>query len=107
MLTYCLMDPISQSPPSVGCKWSSTDWSCAYDCIFIVLFYAYQAGDDVLKESCHAAGTALMDLTKVYNTLLGGMIQICSHKTCLTGLKTNFRIISMSINLLHFHTLVQ
>jgi hypothetical protein len=28
-------------PPTAGCRWDATDWSCAYDSVFMVLFYAF------------------------------------------------------------------
>ena len=67
---YRLLSPIPlQSPPGVGCEWSSTDWSCAYDSVFMVLFYAYRAGDNFLRQRCQSASPAFMDLTKVYDAL--------------------------------------
>lgn len=30
-----------QAPVSSGCTWSEYDWSCAYDCAIMTVFYAY------------------------------------------------------------------
>ena len=33
-------------PPSGGCTWSETDWSCAYDSVLMTVFYAYLLFND-------------------------------------------------------------
>jgi hypothetical protein len=30
---------------TAGCTWSETDWSCAYNTVFMVLFYIYCSSD--------------------------------------------------------------
>lgn len=61
--------PTLQSTPSAGCKWSSTDWSCAYDTIFMVLFYAYCDGDDTFKQTFQSASNVFPVLTRAFQTL--------------------------------------
>lgn len=45
-----LVTPVSLSPPSTGCRWSATDWSCSYDVVFTSLFHVYRASDRDLKQ---------------------------------------------------------
>ena len=43
----------TQVPPNEaltsGCKWSSIDWSCAYDCVVMSFFYAYLSFNDTVR----------------------------------------------------------
>jgi hypothetical protein len=66
----CLPSPIPQSPPSVGCSWSSENWSCAYDSMFMVLFYAYRAAETVEKERWRAMDNPLRELAEAYEVRL-------------------------------------
>ena len=35
---------------SAGCIWSATDWSCAYDCVIMSIFYAFLFFDNANKQ---------------------------------------------------------
>ena len=37
---------LAQPPPTSGCSWSSINWSYAYDCVIMVLLYAYTAATE-------------------------------------------------------------
>ncbi|KAI5990963.1 hypothetical protein EDD15DRAFT_2197751 [Pisolithus albus] len=60
---------VPQATPGAGCKWSPTDWSCAYDTVFMVLFYTYHKGDDTFKKMLRCASNGFKDLTKAFETL--------------------------------------
>lgn len=66
----CLLSPIPQSPPSTGCRWSAENLSCAYDTVFMVLFYVYRAADTVEKERWRVVGNPLRELAEAYEVLL-------------------------------------
>jgi len=53
--TACALDHQQLAPnaATAGCRWSASDWSCTYDCAFMVLFYIYQtAGEEWKRQWC-------------------------------------------------------
>jgi len=72
-----LLSPASQSPPpSAGCRWSAENWSCAYDSVFMTLFYVYCAVDTAQKEGWGVMSYPLGRLAEAYDTLLQGDINL-------------------------------
>ena len=49
---------------SAGCTWSSSNWSCAYDCIVMSLFYSYLSFNNTCKENW-SQQTALTNILTV------------------------------------------
>jgi len=39
------------TPIGAGCQWSSTNWSCAYDTVFMVLFHIYQQANPLCRKA--------------------------------------------------------
>jgi hypothetical protein len=61
--------PVREHPPSAGCKWSSSDWSCAYDCVFMTTFYAYLCFNDTSKLSWRRQSTLSSLLSSLFQDL--------------------------------------
>ena len=57
---HTALSPLPFSPTSApigaGCQWSSTNWSCAYDSIFMVLFHLYHSFNPVIERWWSAQG---------------------------------------------------
>ncbi|KAG1887497.1 uncharacterized protein F5891DRAFT_1199776 [Suillus fuscotomentosus] len=41
-----LQAPAAAPPPTVGCRWSMSDWSCSYNSVFMVFCYMYAQADE-------------------------------------------------------------
>ena len=39
------------TPIGAGCQWSSTNWSCAYDTVFMALFHTYQQINPLCRQT--------------------------------------------------------
>lgn len=41
----------TSAPIGAGCQWSSANWSCAYDSVFMVLFHMYRSFNPVCRKA--------------------------------------------------------
>lgn len=63
-------DDISLSP-TAGCTWSSTNWSCAYDSVFMLLFSVYRSFDEIWKRAWHTLSP--------FHNMLGDMFDVLMY----------------------------
>jgi len=68
----------TESISSSGCRWSSQNWSCAYDCVFMVLFYVYRGGSLAWCTSWRTLGHALYQLAMSFEALMASDINLHS-----------------------------
>ncbi|KAG1844465.1 hypothetical protein F4604DRAFT_1689088 [Suillus subluteus] len=55
---------------SVGCRWSTHNWSCAYDSVFMALFYIFRGGSMSMQESWRRCNTILGELASSFTRLM-------------------------------------
>jgi hypothetical protein len=53
-----------------GCRWSTNDWSCAYDSVFMALFYVFRGGSLSMQETWLGSNTLLGQLASSFNRLM-------------------------------------
>lgn len=59
------------TPIGAGCQWSSTNWSCAYDSVFMILFHIYkQACPSCLKAWIENSNDFSKCLSSLFHSLL-------------------------------------
>jgi hypothetical protein len=55
---------------SSGCCWSQENWSCSYDCVFMILFHAYWQGCLLWRDSwCQDANGLSVLLSQSFDSL--------------------------------------
>jgi len=54
---------------SAGCRWSSVDWSCAYDSVFMILFYVFRSAPPSWRLRWDEDGEKRNKLTSFFNVL--------------------------------------
>jgi hypothetical protein len=53
-----------------SCRWSTNDWSCAYDSVFMALFYVFWGGLLSMQETWLGSNTLLGQLVSSFNRLM-------------------------------------
>lgn len=62
---------LPDAPIGAGCQWSSTNWSCSYDSVFMVLFHMYHLANRVCRKAWVVTSNKFMDLlTLLFDRLL-------------------------------------
>lgn len=65
--------PPNYSTPDLfeaGCSWDATDWSCAYDCVFMILYGIYASEDIVWRERWRNSTPLTPVLASAYTSLM-------------------------------------
>ena len=70
-------------PLSAGCTWSAIDWSCAYDCALMSIFYAYLSFNDTIKSKWRKQTSLTNLLTPLFQELTG------SHENMMSPILFN------------------
>jgi hypothetical protein len=63
---------------SGGCTWSEADWSCAYDSVLMIVFYAYLAFNTTAKDSWKGQTQLNVTLAQSFDYLISSQARLKS-----------------------------
>ncbi|KAG1866009.1 hypothetical protein F4604DRAFT_1683000 [Suillus subluteus] len=90
-----------QEVATAKCRWSAIDWLCAYDSVFMLMFYVFQAGSEEWKTTWEATGPLAYSLCEMYRKLLSSESQMTSGHM-FDEMRDAFRDLLFGINPNHF-----
>ncbi|KAG1800615.1 hypothetical protein EV424DRAFT_1352073, partial [Suillus variegatus] len=61
---------LAPSAATAGCRWSPSDWSCAYDSAFMVLLYIFQSAGDQWRQRWRSSTALASGLATSYDMLM-------------------------------------
>ncbi|KAG1782951.1 hypothetical protein EV702DRAFT_1191398 [Suillus placidus] len=86
---------------TAGCRWSAMDWSCAYDLVFMLMFYVFQTGSKQWKLKWEATRPLAYSLGEMYRKLGSSTPQMSSGHV-FDEMHDAFRDLLFAINPINF-----